>query len=325
MVNNQEKIAVLLLNLGTPASPNFWSIRRYLKEFLSDPRVIEVNRVLWWLILNGFILNFRPFKLIKWYRSIWTAEGSPLRVESQKQVKALQEKLGEAYVVILGMRYGLPSLKSSLLKLRESAGSRLIILPLYPQNSGATTGSAFDAVTRLFESCRHIPSLKFISGYHRHPSYIQAMTSRIQQFWRVQGRPQKLVLSFHGLPEQYCNQGDPYFLQCQETTRQLVDSLKLSPEEWAMSFQSRVGQKAWLKPYTDELLRALPVRGVQDIHVFCPGFSADCLETLEEVSIRNKALFLDAGGHSYRYISALNDSPEHIQMMMDLIVESGFS
>ncbi len=315
-----RKIGVLLVNLGTPDAPDFFAVRRYLKEFLSDPRVIEVNRVVWWLILNGIILNIRPYKSAKLYQSIWTKEGSPLLVESRRQVKALQALLGEKYVVELGMRYGSPSLKTGLLALRAAAVEKVIILPLYPQHAGATTGSTFDAVTALFQPCRHVPEFKFIPEYYHHPLYIDAMKEHIQNFQSARGKPQKLIFSFHGLPREYCEKGDPYFAQCQETAELLSHALGLSKGEWSVSFQSRVGKMEWLRPYTDELLASLPKEGVKKIQIFCPGFSADCLETLEEIAIQNKELFLHAGGESYEYIPALNSSAPHIQMMAELIL-----
>jgi ferrochelatase len=307
------------VNLGTPDSPDFFSVRTYLKEFLWDRRVIEVNRVIWWLILNGIILNIRPLKSAKLYRAIWTKEGSPLLVESRKQVEALQKILGDGYVVALGMRYGAPSLKVGLLNLRQAGVESVVILPLYPQHSGATTGSTFDAITALFQHCRHVPKFKFITDYFKNSKYIEAMKVKIEDFQKKYGKPQKLIFSFHGLPQSYVDKGDPYFLQCHETSRLLAESLGLSLEEWSISFQSRVGRMEWLRPYTDEYLKSLPKLGVTNVQVFCPGFSSDCLETLEEIAIQNKKFFMEAGGHTYRYIPALNHSAEHIGMMADLV------
>ena len=313
------RTGVLLVNLGTPTAPDFFSVRSYLKEFLSDSRVIEVNRVLWWLILNLIILNLRPFRSAKLYKAIWTAQGSPLLVESRSQVQALQESLGEDYAVALGMSYGAPSIKTGLLALRRAGVESVIILPLYPQHSGATTGSVFDAVTKLFHSCRFIPEFKFVSHYYKNQSYIEALQARVEEFWAKYGKPQKLVFSFHGLPKEYCDKGDPYFSQCHETAQLLAEALHLTSEEWLISFQSRVGKADWLKPYTDQLFRALPKSGVTDIQVFCPGFSSDCLETLEEIAIQGRHFFMEAGGKAYAYIPALNSSREHIQMMADLV------
>jgi ferrochelatase len=318
-VKEVKKKGILLVNLGTPSAPTFFAIRRYLQEFLSDAKVIEVNRILWWCILNFIILTIRPFKLIHLYQSIWTSKGSPLLVESEAQVRALQEKLGENYAVALGMRYGSPSLKEGLLLLRKAEVSEVIVLPLYPQYAGATTGSTFLAVTQSFNRCRHTPKFTFIPEYFEHPLYIEAMKRRIGSFWEVHGRPQQLLLSFHGLPERYVAQGDPYERQCRATAQALAKALDLSENEYAISFQSRVGREPWLRPYTDELLQEWPQQGVKNIHVFCPGFAADCLETLEEIAVRNKEDFLRAGGDSYFYIPALNDSDAHIQMMVDLV------
>ncbi len=318
-MKQENKKGILLVNLGTPSAPTFFAIRRYLKEFLSDGKVIEVNRILWWFILNIIILNIRPFKLVHLYQSIWTEKGSPLLAGSEAQVTALQSKLGEGYAVALGMRYGSPSLKEGLLLLRKAPVSEVIVLPLYPQYSRATTGSTFLAVVQCFNRCRHTPKFTFIPEYFNHPAYIEAMKAKITSFWAIHGKPQKLLLSFHGLPERYVAQGDPYEQQCRETSKVLAKSLDLSEDDYALSFQSRVGREPWLQPYTDELLQAWPKEGIKHIQVFCPGFSVDCLETLEEIAIRNKETFLKAGGSSYHYIPALNDSAEHIDMMVEII------
>jgi protoporphyrin/coproporphyrin ferrochelatase len=322
-MQKRPKIGVLLVNLGTPQSPDFFSVRTYLREFLWDPRVIEtesrIGRAFWWLVLNLIILNLRPFKSAKLYRAIWTENGSPLLVESQRQASALQERLGEEYHVVLGMSYGSPSLKSGLRVLEQENIEKLIVLPLYPQYSGSTTGSVFEAVSESLREWRVIPELRFINNYYKNQSYINSLKEAVERFWAQHGRAKKLVFSFHGLPKKYCEKGDPYFFQCEATVKLLVEALSLNSDEWVMSFQSRVGRADWLMPYTDKILKSLPAAGVSSVQVFCPGFSVDCLETLEEIAIQNRDLFLEAGGKSYLYIPGLNSSKQHIEMMAELI------
>ena len=313
------KTGILLTNLGTPDAPTPQAVKVYLKQFLSDPRVIEVPRAIWWFILNGVILPFRSRSSAKLYQSVWTESGSPLLLETQKQQKALQHKLGDAYAVAIGMRYGNPSLKAGLLELRKAGVDKVIVLPLYPQHSGTTTGSTFDEIARVLKPCRYVPELKFISAYYNHPLYIKACAEQINAFWQTHAKPDKLIFSFHGLPQKYVDKGDPYFKQCMTSAEGIAKALKLSPSKWMVTFQSRVGKMPWLQPYTDVTLQQLPTDGIQNVHVFCPGFSADCLETLEEIAEENKAFFLEAGGQAYHYIPALNDSPRHIEMMAALL------
>lgn len=314
-----KKTGILLSNLGTPAAPTPRAVRTFLAEFLADPRVIEAPRLLWWFILNGIILRIRPTKVAKIYQQVWTEDGSPLMVISQAQAKKLQEKLGEQYHVALGMRYGKPSIKQALLDIRKAGCNDVIILPLYPQNSGATTGSTFDEVMHCFKKCRGVPPVQFINQYFDHPLYIEALTNAVKNHWDQYGRKELLLMSFHGLPQRYVDNGDPYFDQCQRTATLLAKKLSLLSTEWKISFQSRVGREPWLKPYTDELLKSLPLQEINSVDVICPGFSADCIETLEEIDIQNRQFFKDAGGAQFSYIPALNDDELHVEMMVKLI------
>ena len=317
-----ERIGVLLVNLGTPDAPDTASVRRYLNEFLSDPRVIEYPRWLWWLILHGVILRIRPSRSAHAYQQVWTSEGSPLLVHSRQLTKELQRALSSHLHpdirVVLGMSYGEPSLSRALEQLRTAQVRKLIVLPLYPQYSGSTTGSVFDAVTRQLQRWRWVPDLQFINHYHDEPAYIAALADSVRQHWQTHGK-QHLLLSFHGLPKQYLLRGDPYFCQCHKTGRLLAEQLQLGRDEWSMSFQSRVGREEWLRPYTDELLLQYAVNGPRKLSVLCPGFAADCLETLEEIALRNREDFLKAGGESFDYIPALNAGNNHVQVLQQLI------
>jgi ferrochelatase len=318
-----ECTGVLLTNLGTPDSPATGDVRRYLKEFLGDPRVVEIPRLLWWLILNGVILNTRPKRSAKAYQQVWTDEGSPLLAISKKQAAALQSRLDEQsdtpVKVVLAMRYGNPSIEQGLETLREANAQRIIVLPLYPQYSATTTASTFDAIAAVFNRWRWLPELNFITHYHDHPKYIAALKNSVERFWQSQPKPEKLLLSFHGIPKDYIDAGDPYYQQCLETAQQLAQQLGLADSEWFCSFQSRVGTKEWIKPYTDITLKQWGAEGIAGVHVICPGFSADCLETIEEIDEENRDYFLGAGGKTYHYIPALNDEEEHIDLMAELI------
>lgn len=315
---------VLLTNLGTPDAPTAKALRIYLKEFLSDPRVVEIPRLVWWFILHAFILTFRPAKSAKLYASIWTKEGSPLWVISQRQAAKLQKKLDELYgegkiPVVMGMRYGNPSIASAIDQLTEKNVRNLIVLPLYPQYSGATGGSTLDAVAQHLQRMRWVPELKLINGYHTHPQYLTALAATIEQHMEQHGAPDKLVISYHGTPQRYLEQGDPYSCFCQQTTRLLSERLELPAEKIITTFQSRFGKATWLQPYTDVTLEALPAQGAKHIAVICPGFSADCLETLEEIESENREVFIEAGGERFHYIPCLNDNDLHIDMMMQLV------
>ncbi|MDX8129287.1 ferrochelatase [Methylomonas sp. EFPC1] len=318
----QKKIGVLLVNLGSPASPKTGDVRRFLREFLGDPRVVNLPRPLWWLILNLFVLPFRPKKSAHAYQSIWTEQGSPLIVFTEKLTAKLQGFTGidDADLIIdCAMRYGKPALREKLQNFQKQGVHEIVILPLYPQYSSTTTASIFDVVAEEFVSWRHMPGLHFISDFHEHPSYIEALAQSVRQHWQANGQAELLLLSFHGLPAKLTEWGDPYFYQCQTTGRLLAEQLGLKDEQWKLVFQSRFGKAEWLKPYCVEVLQELPQQGVKNVDVICPGFSVDCLETLEEIAIANQEIFLEAGGETYRYIPCLNDSDAHVEVMLDLI------
>lgn len=314
---------VLLTNLGTPDAPTPAALRKYLAQFLSDPRVIETPRWLWWFILHGVILRVRPRRSAKAYREVWTEAGSPLLAISEKQCGAIRSELDKdarsPVRVELGMRYGNPSIPSALQKLQGYNVRKLVILPLYPQYSAATTASTFDAVAGVLKTWRHIPQLSMISGYHDNPGYIDALAKSVRDHWAQSGKPDRLLFSFHGLPRSYVLAGDPYADECRATARLLARRLGLDEEFWDVSFQSRFGPREWLQPYTDKLLQEWGGSGIGHVHVICPGFAADCLETLEEIKIQNRDFFLAAGGKTFSYIPALNDSPRHIAALCDII------
>ncbi len=319
--NRKPSTGVLLTNLGTPDAATTKAVRRYLKQFLWDRRIVEMPRIPWWFILNGIILRTRPGRSAELYKSIWTEKGSPLLVISQAQQKALQEKLGETIKVELGMRYGNPSIPSALEKLKQQGIKRIIILPLYPQYSSTTTASTFDEVANTFKNWRNLPHLQFISRYYNHPEYIRALCNSIQEHWSTHGKAEKLMLSFHGCPQKHYIQGDPYFDECMETARQVARQLDLPEERWIVTFQSRFGRAEWLKPYTDETLKELAGNGTTSLDVICPGFSADCLETLEEIAVENQKYFIEHGGKKYHYIPALNSRDDFINALVSLILE----
>ena len=316
---------ILITNLGTPDEPTASSVRKYLSEFLSDPRVIELPRYLWWLVLHGIILRTRPSRSAKAYRKIWTESGSPLLSISKKQVLGLQKiltkKIQGPIRIELSMRYGNPSIKSGLKKLQESNANRILILPLYPQYSAATTGSTFDAVTNELKKWRWLPEIRMVNHYHDYPDYIDALKNSIEEYWKHNGRPQKLIFSFHGLPKHYFLAGDPYHCECHKTARLVAEKLKLDQDQWLVTFQSRFGPREWLKPYTDKTLISLAECGVKNINIICPGFSADCLETLEEIDIQNREFFIKAGGEKFNYIPALNDDEHHIELLSNIILK----
>lgn len=324
--NSTPKIGILLTNLGTPDAPTTKALRRYLKEFLSDPRVVEQPRWLWWLILNGIILNVRPAKSAAAYRSVWGDEGSPLLVISRSQrdkiATLLQQRLGDNIHVELAMRYGTPSIRTGLEALREKGCRQLFVLPLYPQYSATTTASTFDAISNVLSSWRRIPALHFIDAYHDDPAYIEALAASVQTHWQQHGQAERLLISFHGIPERYFKAGDPYPCHCRKTVRLLREKLGLNEEQAQLSFQSRFGREPWMQPYTDETLKQWGKEGVKSVDVICPGFAADCLETLEEIAVENRHYFLDAGGHQYRYIPALNDNDAHIEALSRLLIKT---
>ena len=318
-----ESLGVLMLNLGTPDAPTPTAVRRYLAEFLKDPRVVEIPRPLWWLILHGVILRVRPSRSARAYKAVWTDRGSPLLDVAQRQAAGLQERLvqrfGNGLRVELGMRYGNPSVAEALGRLKQANVRRLLVLPLYPQYSGTTTASVFDAVTDELSTWRWLPELRFINHYHDNPAYISAVAESIRTAWAEHGEPERLLFSFHGIPKRYFMAGDPYHCHCHKTARMVVEQLALPEDRWLVSFQSRVGRDEWLQPYTDETLKLWGSDGVKSVHVVAPGFSADCLETLEEIDVENRGYFLEAGGGSYHYIPCLNDDPAHLDMMVGLV------
>ncbi|MGL5046847.1 MAG: ferrochelatase [Shewanella sp.] len=316
------KVGVVLLNLGTPDEPTASAVRRYLAEFLADPRVVEIPKLVWMLILHGIILRVRPAKSAALYQKVWTASGSPLMDISLRQTAKLAEKLkadNHDVSVHLAMRYGNPSVASTLQTMHQNGIDKIVVLPLYPQYAGPTTGSAFDAIAAELCRWRYIPSLHFINTYHDNADFINALANSIKADFATHGKPQKLVLSYHGMPERNLHLGDPYYCFCMKTTRLVTEKLGLGKNEFVMTFQSRFGKAKWLQPYTDATIKALPQEGVRDIAIVCPAFSADCLETLEEIVGENGHIFTEAGGDKFRYIAALNDDDAHITMMANLV------
>ncbi|MDP3699939.1 MAG: ferrochelatase [Hylemonella sp.] len=310
--------AILLCNLGTPDAPTPAALRRYLAEFLSDHRVVEIPKLIWWLILHGIILRLRPAKSAAKYATIWTPEGSPLRVWTEKQAQRLQawmQQQGQQVTVRYAMRYGNPSIASQLDALKAEGATRVLILPAYPQYSGTTTASVFDGVYHWAARTRTIPELRFINHYHDDAGYIAALAQRIRAYWQEHGQPDKLVLSFHGVPERTLHLGDPYHCECYKTARLLGQALGLSKEQYQVTFQSRFGKAKWLEPYTEPTLIQLAQSGVKRVDVACPGFTGDCLETLEEISQEAREAFLHAGGQDFHYIPCLNDSADWIEAM----------
>jgi ferrochelatase len=316
-------IGVVLANLGTPDAPDAPALRRYLREFLLDPRVIELPRPLWWLALHLFVLPWRPAKSAALYRKVWTAEGSPLLVISRRQAAGVADLLArdvEAPLHLrLAMRYGNPSVRSALRELAALGCRRIVTLPLYPQYAAVTTGSTFDAVAAELTGWRWVPELRTIHSYHDEPAYIEALAASLREAWAAAAPGEKLLFSFHGIPKRYFLAGDPYFCHCQKTARLVAERLSLPRERYQVSFQSLFGREEWLRPYTEETLRAMAAAGVRSLDVICPGFSADCLETLEEIDGLNREIFLHAGGERYSYVPALNDRPEHLQLLAGLV------
>lgn len=316
---------ILLVNLGTPEAPTAQALRPYLKQFLSDPRVVEVPRALWWPILNGIILNTRPRQSAAKYAKIWTTEGSPLKVHTQRQALLLRGYLGERTkpppAVDWGMRYGSPSVADALWRLREQGCDRVLVIPLYPQYSASATASAYDAVFQALSRMRNVPALRLVKQFHDHPGYIMALAQSVTDHWMANGRAERLVISFHGVPRFALDRGDPYHCQCQKTARLLAESLALKADQYLVTFQSRFGRAQWLKPYTLDTLRELARRNVKSVDVVCPGFVSDCLETLEEIGIENRAAFLTAGGGEFRYIPCLNERDGWIRALTDIALD----
>ncbi|MDP5029259.1 MAG: ferrochelatase [Paraglaciecola sp.] len=324
--HQEDKIGVIITNLGTPDAPNKVALKRYLKEFLSDPRVVEVPRLIWWMILNLVILNIRPKRSAKAYSTVWTEQGSPLLVHTKNQAAALAETILQQYggkvIVDYAMRYGSPSVEGCVDKLLQAGVRKLLVLPLYPQYCASTTGSTFDALSQSMVNRRWLPDIRFVSHYHDDADYIQAVADKIRAHWQLHGKADKLLFSYHGIPKRYLLNGDPYHCECYKTSRLIAENLGLTKDECLTTFQSRFGREEWLKPYTDETLKSLPQQGVKSIQVVCPGFSSDCLETIEEIGEENREYFMHAGGERYEYIEALNSDPQHIALLAKLVAQN---
>lgn len=322
--DSESCTGVLITNLGTPDAPTPAALRKYLAEFLSDPRVIEVPKFIWWFVLHGIILRTRPKRSAEAYEKVWTENGSPLLDISLKQANKLQKELEQKFPgtvkVELAMRYGNPSIQSGLEKLRNANANRILIFPLYPQYSAATTASTFDAIADELKTWRWIPELRMINHYHDNPDYIEALADSINKHWQTNTKPEKLLFSFHGMPQHYIDAGDPYFCECQKTARLVAEKLQLNKDEYLVTFQSRFGPRQWLQPYTDITLKELAANGTKHVQIVCPGFSADCLETIEEIDMQNRDFFIEAGGEKFSYIPALNDDDKHIQALSKLIM-----
>jgi ferrochelatase len=317
-----DRTAVLLVNLGTPRAPTRTEVRRYLREFLLDPRVVEIPRGIWRVLLETIILPLRSKASAARYAAVWTTEGSPLLAISERQQRALMAELqrrGLAIDVALAMRYGEPSIPGAFERLRRERAARLLVLPLYPQYSAATTGSVFDGVADVLVRTRNLPELRWVRGFHDHPAYIEALRRSVLDYWQAHGRPGRLVVSFHGLPRRNLDLGDPYHCECLKTGRLLAAALGLQSDEFVVTFQSRFGRARWLEPYTADTLRALARAGVGRVDVVCPGFAADCLETLEEIGLEARRDFLTAGGRELHAIACLNDSPPFIECLADIV------
>jgi len=317
---SNDKTGVFLINLGTPDRPVCPGLRKYLGEFLMDPRVIELPKLLRAILVKGIIINVRSHKSAATYREIWTDDGSPLLINSLNLGEKVAKQLGDRFQLEVAMRYGNPSVESAIKKLHNSGVRKLIAIPMYPQYSGSTNGSTFDAIGNAFSKQRWIPHLNFISDYYQQDAYIEAIGDSIRAHWEEHGRKQKLIMSFHGIPKKYITRGDPYQIQCQDSAQRIASYLNLKPNEWMLVFQSRFGAEEWLQPYCDQTLKSLPNEGIKSVDVICPGFSVDCLETLEEIEGENKAYFLEAGGEEYAYIPCLNDSDAHAKLMSELII-----
>ena len=322
---DERKIGILLVNLGTPDEPTTLAVRRYLGEFLSDPRIVEIPKFVWWIILNLIILNIRPRKSRDLYKKIWLENGSPLLVISKKIVQKIRDSKSisdkKHVIVNLAMRYGNPSIKSALENFKNQNIDRLAIIPMFPQYSAATTASIFDKVTIEIQKWRNIPDIRFLSTYHDNPAYISACSNKIKSFWEKEEKSEKLVFSFHGLPQVNLHKGDPYHCYCHKTARMIASELGLKEEDYIVTFQSRFGNQVWLQPYTDEVLENLAKSKISSVDVFCPGFLCDCLETLEEINMQSRDNFIACGGKSFNYIPALNDDEKNIKAMEKIILD----
>ena len=315
---NRQKTGVLICNLGTPETYKTKDVRRFLRQFLSDGRVIEIPKIIWWFILNGIILTLRPSKSAKLYKSVWTKEGSPLLVLSKKLTEKLKKSVGDSCEVELAMRYGNPSMESALMSLKNKNCRKLIVIPMFPQYSGTTTGSIFDEVARVLSKWRWVPSLSFVNSYHDHPEYINALADSLSNHIK-NNSPQKIIFTYHGIPKRNFDLGDPYQCYSQKTTRLVAEKLNLEDDTYITTFQSRFGPAEWLKPYTSDTMGELPLQEVKNVLVVAPAFSVDCLETIEEIDQENKEIFLKAGGEKFTYAPCLNDSTGQVNLLKAII------
>ncbi|MBI4754872.1 MAG: ferrochelatase [Betaproteobacteria bacterium] len=313
-----ERTGVLLVNLGTPEAPTSRALRAYLREFLADPRVVELPRALWLPLLHGVILNVRPPRSARKYAAVWTDAGSPLRVYTERQATLVGQRLGDRVEVAWAMRYGQPSMAATLEALRARNCTRILVLPLYPQYCASTTASTFDELARCVRHWRNVPELRLVRSFHDHPRYIDSLAAAVQEHWSRHGHPERLVMSFHGMPRSSLTRGDPYHCHCHKTARLLAQHLQLADHQWQLTFQSRFGRTEWLQPYTQPAVQALARSGVRKVDVICPGFVADCLETLEEIAMECRQAFLDAGGSEFGYIPCLNDRDGWIDTLVDI-------
>jgi protoporphyrin/coproporphyrin ferrochelatase len=325
MSSAHPPFGVLLVNLGTPKAPTPAAVREYLAEFLWDRRVVDVARPVWWLILNGIILRTRPRRVAKAYQSVWREDGSPLMHYSLAQQTALREELQQRYgqeiPVALAMTYGEPSMEQAGAELRRAGVEHMLVLPLYPQFSSSTTGAVHDRLAKGLMHCPHLPEIRWVMKYFNHPLYIQALANSVREYWEKHGRGDRLLMSFHGIPQRYADNGDPYSGQCRQTARLLAEALALTDEQWLCAFQSRFGREEWVKPYTDKTLEQWGQQKLGRVDVISPAFAADCLETLEELEVENRHGFQHAGGGEYHYIPCLNDNPDHIHLLATLVQE----
>lgn len=326
MNNNVHSTGIILVNLGTPDSPDAPAIRRYLAEFLADPRVVDLPRALWLPILYGFILPFRPKRLVEKYRSIWHGDRGPIIEYTEDLAGKVQQSLEGAQLaanikVTWAMTYGNPSLADAVDNLKWHGIDDILVLPMFPQYSAATTAAVFDKLASLFGKAPKLPSMRFIAGYHDSPDYIHAVTKSIEPHVQNLGPNARLIFSFHGIPLSQAEAGDPYPDECRETAALIAHNLTLREDQWMLTFQSRFGPAPWLQPYTDETLASLPGQGIDEVIIVCPGFSADCLETLEEIEVENREVFMGAGGRAYSYIPALNATDDHVHMVSELIIK----
>ena len=317
--NYDDKIGILLTNLGTPDSPTSKSLKKYLNQFLMDKRVVDLPRALWIPILKLIILNIRPKKSAKLYDKIWTDEGSPLLAGSKKIIEKINKEFGDRFLIALGMRYGHPSIQQALRSFKDQKVSKILVFPLYPQAGSPTTSSTFDAVNNFLKKEPWIPHLRFISGYHDESNYIELLAESVEKSFSMNGRPEKLIFSFHGMPLRYLKNGDPYYCFSHKTARLVAEKLKLKDDEYDLAFQSRFGREEWLKPYIEDIILDYKKKSIKSLQIISPAFSVDCLETLEEIDIQYRKLFFDGGGQKFHYIPCLNDSKGHIKMIKKII------